>query len=133
MGLGIPPLKRKITLESNPLESRIFVRRLAVCELRHSCPCLCPKPVCRTCLNSKWVQHEVCRTHIPIIISIIYRYVHIIHRYVHVCIYIYIHTHTYIIQHDNIYIYMLNIIGRGMGMNITAHSWRPSGPPGAML
>ena len=30
MGLGIPPLKIKILLESNPLKSRILVRRLAV-------------------------------------------------------------------------------------------------------
>ena len=30
MGLGIPPLKLKIMLESNPLRSRILVRRLAV-------------------------------------------------------------------------------------------------------
>ena len=31
MGLGIPPLKAKILLESNPLESIISVRRLTVC------------------------------------------------------------------------------------------------------
>ena len=30
MGLGIPPIKFKIMLESNPLKSRILVRRLAV-------------------------------------------------------------------------------------------------------
>ena len=30
MGLGIPPLKIKILLASNPLKSRILVRRLAV-------------------------------------------------------------------------------------------------------
>ena len=30
MGLGIPPLNIKILLESNPLKSRILVRRLAV-------------------------------------------------------------------------------------------------------
>ena len=30
MGLGIPPLKIKILLQSNPLKSRILVRRLAV-------------------------------------------------------------------------------------------------------
>ena len=30
MGLGIPPLESKIPLESNPLKSRIAVRRLAV-------------------------------------------------------------------------------------------------------
>ena len=30
MGLGIPPLKTKILLESNPLTSIILVRRLAV-------------------------------------------------------------------------------------------------------
>ena len=30
MGLGVPPLKLKILLESNPLKSRILVRRLAV-------------------------------------------------------------------------------------------------------
>ena len=30
MGLGIPPLKIKILLESNPLTSRILIRRLAV-------------------------------------------------------------------------------------------------------
>ena len=29
MGPGIPPLKLKMMLESNPLESRILVRRLA--------------------------------------------------------------------------------------------------------
>ena len=33
MGLGIPPLKFKIMLESNPLTSRIVVRRLAVAGL----------------------------------------------------------------------------------------------------
>ena len=33
LGLGIPPLKTKILLESDPLKSRIVVRRLAVlCE-----------------------------------------------------------------------------------------------------
>ena len=30
MGLGIPPIKLKILIESNPLKSRIVVRRLAV-------------------------------------------------------------------------------------------------------
>ena len=30
MGLGIPPLTIQILLESNPLKSRILVRRLAV-------------------------------------------------------------------------------------------------------
>ena len=30
MGLGIPPLDIKMMLESNPLKSRILVRRLAV-------------------------------------------------------------------------------------------------------
>ena len=30
ISLGIPPLKTKIMLESNPLKSRILVRRLAV-------------------------------------------------------------------------------------------------------
>ena len=30
MGLGVPPLRIKIRLNSNPLESRILVRRLAV-------------------------------------------------------------------------------------------------------
>ena len=33
MGLVIPPLSIKILLESNPLKSRILVRRLAVCSL----------------------------------------------------------------------------------------------------
>ena len=35
MGLGIPPLKINILLESSPLKSRILVRRLAV---RWGCP-----------------------------------------------------------------------------------------------
>ena len=30
MGLGIPPLRLKILLQSNPLKPRILVRRLAV-------------------------------------------------------------------------------------------------------
>ena len=30
MGLGIPPLKLKMMLESNPMKSRILVRGLAV-------------------------------------------------------------------------------------------------------
>ena len=33
MGLGIPPLDIKILLESNPLKSRILVRRLAASAL----------------------------------------------------------------------------------------------------
>ena len=36
MGLGIPPLEIQITLESNPLKSRILVRRLAVLSLVRS-------------------------------------------------------------------------------------------------
>ena len=35
MGMGIPPHKFKIMLESNPLKSRILVRRLAVSKLTH--------------------------------------------------------------------------------------------------
>ena len=33
MGPGIPPLDTKILLESNPMKSRILVRRLAVAQL----------------------------------------------------------------------------------------------------
>ena len=37
MGLGIPPLKIKMMLESNPLKSTILVGRLAVCHIFSVC------------------------------------------------------------------------------------------------
>ena len=73
MDMRIPPLKTKILLESNPLNSRILVQRLAKC-----IPMPNPKTVCRANLYNKIAQLEVCIT----------------------------------------------FSGRGMGMNITAHTLR---------
>ena len=45
MDMRIPPLKRKILLESNPMKSRILVRTLAVVPVRVAVPVPAPVPL----------------------------------------------------------------------------------------
>ena len=70
MGLGIPPLNIKITLESNPLKSRLVVRRLAVdLHCGRSSPfAFRSLPRCRHlhCVASPLAPkyRDVCKTHV---------------------------------------------------------------------
>ena len=98
MDMRIPPLEIKIRLESNPLKSRILVRRL---------------PVSRW----TWIYIYIYIYNMCIYIYIyihmcVYIYIYIererdiyTHVCVYVCIYIYIYIHTYIYTYIHIYIY----------------------------
>ena len=50
MGMRIPPLKTKITLESNTLKSRILVRRLPVKGTRSNTKCVSYPKLCIRCV-----------------------------------------------------------------------------------
>ena len=68
MGLGIPPHKIKVLLESNPLKSRILVRRLAVIEaaLPASCRARCAGrrgPARAPCTSASPTRHKATATH----------------------------------------------------------------------
>ena len=73
MGLGIPPLKIEILLESNPLKSRILVRRLAV----------------QRVTNDERARN-ILRIHIFYISLSIYIYI----KYIIRCMYIYIYKRS---------------------------------------
>ena len=59
MGLGIPPLKIKIKLESNPLKSKMLVRRLAVGEEEVALHAACASKPASVAFDLRCTQEKV--------------------------------------------------------------------------
>ena len=91
MGLGIPPLRIKIMLESNPLKSIILVRGLGAdtrAPLAKLPPGLGPRA-------AQGKSHMICLVKLMCVYIKIYRerdvYTHILRTYIYLYIYIYVY------------------------------------------